>query len=123
VRKLIAVSNENGQPLRMIALGLALLLSLANARAELRSDGYHVFPGEEIQKYLDAASTNALQKHVVVHAGTYAPRSKRQALAKREIIHDFYVSLSLFDSFDSRDPTTQQAKNDWGPVLSVGWTF
>jgi hypothetical protein len=42
---------------------------------------------------------------------------------KREIIHDFYLSLSIFDSFDSRDPSTQQSKNDWGPVLSVGWNF
>jgi hypothetical protein len=45
------------------------------------------------------------------------------ASAKREIVKDFYLSLSLFDSFDSRDPTTQQAKNDWGPVLSIGWSF
>jgi Protein of unknown function, DUF481 len=50
-------------------------------------------------------------------------RLEFQAQAKREIIRDFYLSLSLFDSFDSRDPTTQQSKNDWGPVLSVGWTF
>ena len=42
---------------------------------------------------------------------------------KREIIHDFYLSLTIFDSFDSRDPSTQQSKNDWGPVLSIGWTF
>ena len=50
-------------------------------------------------------------------------RLEFQALAKREIVHDFYLSLSIFDSFDSRDPSTQQSKNDWGPVLSVGWTF
>jgi hypothetical protein len=50
-------------------------------------------------------------------------RLEFQALAKREIIHDFYLSLSIFDSFDSRDPSTQQSKNDWGPVLSIGWTF
>jgi len=43
--------------------------------------------------------------------------------AKREIVRDFYLSLSVFESFDSRDPSTQQAKNDWGPVLSLGWTF
>jgi hypothetical protein len=43
--------------------------------------------------------------------------------AKREIVRDFYLSLSIFDSYDSRDPSTQQAKNDWGPVLSLGWTF
>jgi hypothetical protein len=50
-------------------------------------------------------------------------RLEFQAQAKREIIRDFYLSLSIFDSFDSRDPSTQQQKNDWGPVLSIGWTF
>ncbi len=50
-------------------------------------------------------------------------RVQFNALAKREIIRDFYLSLSVFDSFDSRDPSTQQAKNDWGPILSIGWTF
>jgi Protein of unknown function, DUF481 len=42
---------------------------------------------------------------------------------KREIVRDFYLSLSVFDSFDSRDPATQQRKNDWGPVLAIGYSF
>ena len=50
-------------------------------------------------------------------------RIEFNAQAKREIVRDFYLSLSLFDSYDSRDPSTQQPKNDWGPVLSIGWTF
>lgn len=50
-------------------------------------------------------------------------RLEFQTQAKREIIRDFYLSLSVFDSFDSRDPSTEQSKNDWGPVLSIGWTF
>ena len=45
------------------------------------------------------------------------------ASAKREIISDFYLAISLFDSFDSRDPTTLQPKNDWGPTVSLGWQF
>jgi hypothetical protein len=43
--------------------------------------------------------------------------------AKREIVSDFYLSISIYDSFDSREPTTGQAKNDWGPTLSIGWQF
>jgi hypothetical protein len=43
--------------------------------------------------------------------------------AKREIVSDFYLALSIFDSFDSRDPTTGEPKNDWGPTLSIGWQF
>jgi len=50
-------------------------------------------------------------------------RLEATAQAKREIVRDFYLSLSVFESFDSRDPSTQQAKNDWGPVLSIGWKF
>ena len=50
-------------------------------------------------------------------------RIEFNAQAKREIVRDFYLSLSIFDSFDSRDPSTEQSKNDWGPVLSIGWTF
>ena len=42
---------------------------------------------------------------------------------KREIARDFYLTLSIFDDFDNRDPSTGQVKNDWGPTLSVGYTF
>jgi hypothetical protein len=43
--------------------------------------------------------------------------------AKREIVSDFYLSLSIYDSFDSKDPTTLQPRNDWGPTVSIGWQF
>ena len=42
---------------------------------------------------------------------------------QREIISDFYLTLSVFDSFDSQDPATGVAKNDWGPSLTLGWKF
>jgi hypothetical protein len=42
---------------------------------------------------------------------------------KREIISDFYLAISIFDSYDSRDPTTLEPRNDWGPTISVGWQF
>ena len=42
---------------------------------------------------------------------------------RREIISDFYVSVSVFDTFDSQPPTEGAAKNDWGPVLSIGYNF
>jgi hypothetical protein len=65
-----------------------LWCTLASTRAELREDGYHVFPGEEIQPYLDAAATNATQKRVIVHSGTYAPSSRRQSLIWLNRRHD-----------------------------------
>lgn len=42
---------------------------------------------------------------------------------KREIARDFYLTLSIFDDFDNKDPSTGQPKNDWGPVLSIGYSF
>lgn len=50
-------------------------------------------------------------------------RLEASASVKREIISDFYMSIAIFDSFDSRDPTTLEPRNDWGPTLSVGWQF
>ena len=50
-------------------------------------------------------------------------RLEAAASAKREIVSDFYLALSVFDSYDSRDPTTLQSKNDWGPTISAGWKF
>jgi hypothetical protein len=43
---------------------------------------------------------------------------------KREIITDFTVNLSIFDSYDSDPPGGDEAANhDFGVILSVGWTF
>jgi len=50
-------------------------------------------------------------------------RVEAQASVKREIISDFYLAISIFDSFDSKDPSTDSQKNDWGPTISVGWQF
>ena len=50
-------------------------------------------------------------------------RLQADASAQREIVSDFYVAIRIFDSFDSRPPTQGSAKNDWGPVVSIGYKF
>jgi hypothetical protein len=50
-------------------------------------------------------------------------RLEASGSVKREIISDLYLALSIFDSFDSRDPTTLEPRNDWGPTVSFGWQF
>jgi hypothetical protein len=40
-----------------------------------------------------------------------------------EILKDFTVSLTLFDTFDSRPPDAGAATNDYGMTASLGWTF
>jgi hypothetical protein len=42
---------------------------------------------------------------------------------KRELVKDFTVGFSLYDSFDSRPPTETARKNDVGLSLTIGWTF
>lgn len=42
---------------------------------------------------------------------------------KREIMTDFTVNLSIFDSYDSDPPSEASSNHDFGTVLSVGWIF
>jgi len=53
-----------------------------------REDGYHVFPGDNIQEALQQAAENRTNKVIKVHAGEYRPNSKRQALIWFNKMHD-----------------------------------
>jgi hypothetical protein len=54
----------------------------------LREDGYHVYPGDNIQEALQQAAGNSTNKLVKVHAGEYRPNGKRQALIWFNKQHD-----------------------------------
>jgi hypothetical protein len=42
---------------------------------------------------------------------------------RRELVKDFYVSVSAYESFDE-DPIVETAsQNDWGFATSIGWSF
>lgn len=72
-----------------IATLLAASLLLAPLLAiELKVDGYHVFPGDNIQEALDLAARDKTNKVVQVHAGFYRPAAKRQALVWLNRAHD-----------------------------------
>jgi Protein of unknown function, DUF481 len=43
--------------------------------------------------------------------------------ARREIWRDFYISLTLYDSYDSRPPEGSTIKNDVGTSVSIGYQF
>jgi hypothetical protein len=60
----------------------------AGASFEARTDGYHVFPKGRIQDALEAAARDAANKTVYVHAGTYRPAAKGQALIWFNERHD-----------------------------------
>jgi hypothetical protein len=50
-------------------------------------------------------------------------RVEASAAVKREIVRDFYVSVSGYESYDSESANTEHAENDWGWVASIGWSF
>src|SRR6478609_5650598 len=54
----------------------------------LQPDGYHVYPGDNIQDALQEAARNPTNKVVKVHAGEYRPSNKRQALVWFNRSHD-----------------------------------
>lgn len=45
------------------------------------------------------------------------------AAVKREFWKDLFLSLSMYDSFDSRPPNPDAARNDVGVVTSIGWSY
>src|SRR5688572_11268531 len=73
-------------PLVLVYLGLSVLQ--VDGAITLSKDGYHVFPGDNIQDALQQAAENKTNKVVKVHAGEYRPNSKRQALIWFNKIHD-----------------------------------
>jgi hypothetical protein len=50
-------------------------------------------------------------------------RVQLDAGAKRELWKDLFLSVSLFDTFDNRPPNPSAATNDFGLVMSIGWSY
>ncbi len=50
-------------------------------------------------------------------------RIQLDASGRREVWSDVFVSVSMFDTFDSRPPSADADRNDVGVVLSFGWTY
>jgi hypothetical protein len=66
-----------------------LLVSATSAHGiDLRADGYHVFPSDNVQEAIELAARNPTNKTIKVHPGVYRPRAKRQALIWLNKAHD-----------------------------------
>ncbi len=50
-------------------------------------------------------------------------RIQLDAGAKRELWKDVFLSINMFDTFDSRPPNASADKNDIGVSLSFGWSY
>ena len=42
---------------------------------------------------------------------------------KREFWKDFFASVSLYNTYDSRPPNPEAEQNDVGVVVSFGWSY
>ncbi len=73
--------------LQLLAAG-CVLPARALAQQEKPRDSLHVYPTDSIQDALDAAAKDPLKKTVYVHAGTYRPARKGQALIWFNARHD-----------------------------------
>src|SRR4030095_17126773 len=58
------------------------------ARQSKAVAAYHVYPKDQIQDALEAAARDPVKKTVYVHAGTYRPLAKGQALIWFNARHD-----------------------------------
>jgi Protein of unknown function, DUF481 len=50
-------------------------------------------------------------------------RVQFDAGVKRELWKDLFVSLNVYNTFDSRPPNPDADRNDVGVVTSIGWTY
>jgi len=50
-------------------------------------------------------------------------RSELNTNLRIEIIKDFFVSFSFYDSFDSRPPSEDATKHDYGITTGISWSF
>jgi hypothetical protein len=50
-------------------------------------------------------------------------RIQFDAAVKQELIKDFFVSVSGYNTYDSRPPNPAFSNNDVGVVVSVGWSY
>ena len=50
-------------------------------------------------------------------------RVQLDAGAKREFLKDLFVALNLYNTYDNRPPNPAANTNDFGIVLSIGWTY
>jgi hypothetical protein len=75
-------------PVRGLAWPHADGRTARSAAAAAKSGGRHVYPKDSIQDALEAAAKDQVDKTIYVHAGTYRPASKGQALIWLNERHD-----------------------------------
>jgi hypothetical protein len=67
---------------------------------------------------------------VDIHLSVFHGLSNESALrlegdisVRRELVKDFYISLSAYESYDAEPIVETAEQNDWGFTTSIGWSF
>jgi hypothetical protein len=50
-------------------------------------------------------------------------RTDLDVTLSREIVSDFTVGLTIYDSFDNKPPSDTATKHDVGVTISIGWVL
>jgi hypothetical protein len=50
-------------------------------------------------------------------------RLEYQSKLRFEVLRDFYITLTFYDSYDSKPPSETAEKNDYGFTTGISWTF
>jgi hypothetical protein len=50
-------------------------------------------------------------------------RLQATSAVKREVLRNFFISLNLYDTFDSAPPNPDASHNDFGVTVTLNWSF
>ena len=50
-------------------------------------------------------------------------RSQNDLRVSYELVKDFMLTVTVFDSYDSKPQAAGVTKNDFGTTLAISWTF
>jgi len=50
-------------------------------------------------------------------------RSELNTIFRFELLKDFFLNFTFYDSFDSKPPSANAVRNDYGFTTGISWTF
>jgi hypothetical protein len=93
---------------------------------ETRTSNLEVMAGVSFQKYKHITPKIDFSSFVLVYPSLTSwgrVRLNFEAKGRFEIISDLFVSITFYDNFDNQPATDGAAKNDWGVILSIGYSW
>ncbi len=110
----------------LLGAGGGLLLNRENPADGDTTDNVEAYLGASYEYFTYDTPKTSISTSFVVYpslsvSGRY--RTELDVNLKREIVKDFTIGLTAYDSYDSKPPAGGTSKNDFGISLTVGWTF